>query len=67
MTLVSLTINLDETLYQDGVDITRDQLYEWLMENNGLCNELLFEKGKMFSESGKMPLYFALNNCQGDF
>lgn len=35
MTLVSLTINLDEKLYLDGVDITRDQLYEWLMESKG--------------------------------
>lgn len=35
MTLVSLTINLDEKSYLDGVDITRDQLYEWLMENKG--------------------------------
>lgn len=35
MTLVSLTINLDEKPYLDGVDITRDQLYEWLMESNG--------------------------------
>ena len=33
-----------------------------LMEENGLCNELLFEKGKSFSESGKTPLYFAVNN-----
>ena len=35
MTLVPLTINLDEKLYLDGVDITRDQLYEWLMESKG--------------------------------
>lgn len=35
MTLVSLTINLDNKSYLDGVDITRDELYEWLMENNG--------------------------------
>ena len=35
MTLVSLTITLDEKTYLDGVDITRDQLYEWLMENEG--------------------------------
>ncbi|MBQ8634185.1 MAG: DegV family protein [Lachnospiraceae bacterium] len=35
MTLVSLTINLDERLYLDGVDISRDQLYEWLMESQG--------------------------------
>ena len=35
MTLVSLTINLDEKLYLDGVDITRDGLYEWLMESKG--------------------------------
>ena len=35
MTLVSLTINLDEKLYLDGMDITRDQLYEWLMESKG--------------------------------
>lgn len=33
--LVSLTINLDDKLYLDGVDITRDQLYEWLMESKG--------------------------------
>ena len=35
MSLVSLTINLDEKTYLDGVDITRDQLYEWLIENEG--------------------------------
>lgn len=35
ITLVSLTISLDEKSYLDGVDITRDQLYEWLMENKG--------------------------------
>lgn len=35
MTLVSLNVNLDEKNYLDGVDITRDQLYEWLMESNG--------------------------------
>ena len=35
MTLVSLTITLDEKTYLDGVDITRDQLYEWLMESKG--------------------------------
>ncbi len=35
LTLVSLTINLEEKSYLDGVDITRDQLYEWLMESNG--------------------------------
>lgn len=35
MTLVSLNISLDDKLYMDGVDITRDQLYEWLMESNG--------------------------------
>lgn len=35
LTLVSLTITLDETHYLDGVDITRDQLYEWLMESKG--------------------------------
>ena len=34
MTLVSLNINLDDKNYLDGVDITRDQLYEWLMESN---------------------------------
>ena len=34
MTLVPLNINLGDTLYQDGVDITRDQLYEWLIESN---------------------------------
>ncbi len=35
MTLVSLTINLDENLYLDGVDISRDGLYGWLMESKG--------------------------------
>ena len=35
MELVSLTINLDETSYLDGVNITRDQLYEWLISSNG--------------------------------
>ena len=35
ITLVSLTINLDEKAYLDGVDITRDQLYEWLIESSG--------------------------------
>lgn len=35
LTLVSLTINLDAKSYLDGVDITRDQLYEWLMESKG--------------------------------
>lgn len=35
LTLVSLTINLDEKSYLDGIDITRDQLYEWLMESKG--------------------------------
>lgn len=35
LTLVSLTITLDEKSYLDGVDITRDQLYEWLMESKG--------------------------------
>lgn len=35
MELVSLTINLDEKSYLDGVDITRDQLYEWLIESKG--------------------------------
>lgn len=33
MTLVSLNINIDETHYLDGIDITRDQLYKWLMES----------------------------------
>ena len=35
MTLVSLTVSLDDTNYLDGVDITRDQLYEWLIESKG--------------------------------
>lgn len=35
LTLISLNINLDDTHYLDGVDITRDQLYEWLMESTG--------------------------------
>jgi len=35
LTLISLNINLDDKHYLDGVDITRDQLYEWLMENDG--------------------------------
>lgn len=35
MTLVSLTINLEDKSYLDGVDITRDQLYEWLIESKG--------------------------------
>jgi len=35
LTLVSLNINLDDKHYLDGVDITRDQLYEWLIESNG--------------------------------
>lgn len=35
LTLVSLTVSLDEKSYLDGVDITRDQLYEWLIENKG--------------------------------
>lgn len=35
LTLVSLTVNLDEKGYLDGVDITRDQLYEWLIESKG--------------------------------
>lgn len=35
MELVSLTITLDDKSYSDGVDITRDQLYEWLIESKG--------------------------------
>lgn len=35
LTLVSLNINLDDKHYLDGVDITRDRLYEWLMEGTG--------------------------------
>ena len=35
LTLISLNINLDDKLYFDGVDITRDQLYEWLIANDG--------------------------------
>ena len=35
MTLVPLNINLDDKHYLDGVDITRDQLYELLMESKG--------------------------------
>lgn len=35
LTLVSLTISLDDQNYLDGVDITRDQLYEWLIESKG--------------------------------
>ena len=35
LTLVSLTINLDDKNYLDGIDITRDQLYEWLIESKG--------------------------------
>jgi len=31
ITLVSLTINLGDKSYLDGVDITRDELYEWLI------------------------------------
>ena len=33
MTLVSLNISLGEKTYQDGFDISRDQLYEWLIES----------------------------------
>jgi DegV family protein with EDD domain len=33
MTLVSLNISLGEKNYLDGVDITRDELYEWLIES----------------------------------
>ncbi|MBP3594967.1 MAG: DegV family protein [Lachnospiraceae bacterium] len=35
MILASLNINLDGKMYLDGVDISRDQLYEWLMESKG--------------------------------
>jgi len=35
MTLVSLNISLDDRVYQDGVDISRDRLYEWLIESKG--------------------------------
>lgn len=35
LTLVSLTVTLDDKSYLDGVDITRDQLYEWLMTSKG--------------------------------
>lgn len=35
LSLVSLNINLDDTHYLDGIDITRDQLYEWLIESKG--------------------------------
>ena len=35
MILASLNINLDDKIYLDGVDISRDQLYEWLMESQG--------------------------------
>ena len=35
LTLVSLNITLDEKSYLDGVDITRDQLYEWLIDSKG--------------------------------
>lgn len=35
MILASLNISLDDKIYLDGVDISRDQLYEWLMESNG--------------------------------
>jgi len=32
--LVSLCIHLDDKIYFDGVDITRDELYEWLMADS---------------------------------
>lgn len=35
LTLVSLNITLDDKIYRDGVDITRDELYEWLIDSNG--------------------------------
>lgn len=35
LTLVPLTINLENTSYLDGIDITRDQLFEWLSEHDG--------------------------------
>lgn len=35
MILAPLNINLDGKMYLDGVDISRDQLYEWLMESKG--------------------------------
>ena len=35
MILASLNINLDDKIYLDGVDISRDQLYEWLIESKG--------------------------------
>lgn len=35
MTLVSLNISLDDQIYLDGVDISRDRLYEWLIESKG--------------------------------
>lgn len=33
MILVPLTIHLNDACFQDGVDITRDHLYEWLIES----------------------------------
>lgn len=35
MTLVSLNITLGDKIYQDGFDISRDELYQWLVENDG--------------------------------
>ena len=58
MILASLNINLDDKIYLDGVDISRDQLYEWLMESKGFPKtsqpspEVFLEHFKAAKEAG---------------
>ena len=60
MTLVPLNINLDDTLYMDGVDITRDQLYEWLMESNGFPKTAQLGEYDTFSQIHKELRAYAI-------
>ena len=69
MILASLNINLDEKLYLDGVDISRDQLYEWLMESKDFPKtsqpspEVFLEHFKAAKEAGDDVICILLSSA----
>lgn len=69
MILASLNINLDDKIYLDGVDISRDQLYEWLMESKGFPKtsqpspEVFLEHFKAAKEAGDDVICILLSSA----
>jgi len=69
MILASLNINLDDKIYLDGVDISRDQLYEWLMESKDFPKtsqpspEVFLEHFKAAKEAGDDVICILLSSA----